>query len=69
MMSENRLGGRGECSICKKWVDNVSYHEAWECDGDRQRQSWDGIHMDIVSKFFWGMENEKKQMKFDFMGD
>ena len=65
-MNENRLGGRGKCKICGFFVDNVSYHEAWECG---RPNKLDGIHMNVVSKFFWEMENEEKQMKFDFMGD
>ena len=31
-------GGRGQCSLCGEWHNNVSYHEAHECvpsdDGD-----------------------------------
>ena len=30
-MTEDRKGGRGQCSMCGEWHNNVAYHEAWEC--------------------------------------
>jgi len=27
----NLMGGRGECSFCHQWYNNVSYHSAQEC--------------------------------------
>jgi hypothetical protein len=32
MKNETKKGGRGKCCYCKKMENNVSYHEAWECD-------------------------------------
>jgi hypothetical protein len=58
--------GESVPSAESEWVGNVSYHEAWECG---RPNKFDGIHMNILSKVYWDMENEKKQLKFDFMGD
>jgi len=29
---DNKLGGRGKCGRCGQWENNVSFHEAWECE-------------------------------------
>ena len=63
--NETPTGGRGQCSKCGEWHNNVAFHEATEC---LKPKEYDGMKLELVSKVFWEMENEKKQLKFDFMG-
>lgn len=50
-MTEDRKGGRGQCSLCGEWHGNVSYHEAWECPERIQpAPDWLTERMEKVSK-------------------
>jgi hypothetical protein len=62
--NETPMGGRGKCSICGEWHNNVAFHEAKEC---LEPKEYDGIELELVSKVLWQIENEKRQLKFAFM--
>lgn len=39
--SEQKCGGRGRCSKCGEFVNNVAYHEAWQCGKQETREHYD----------------------------